>query len=261
METQQAVIEVLDKEKPLYEKEASSLAIVDDVGARAAMLFIAKCREAEKRLETERKAQTDPLRSRIDIITKPYVDSIGWFERLRTAMDTKLKDFQRRIALELQQRQQQELADKRKREEEAALELKKEQEKLARHEEELRESHAPPTASQQKAFAKQELKVEEKRAALAVAIETPVAVVEQQPKSTTLADGTVVGSRSKKGWLFTAGIPKGTILDRADARLADLPDTFFVLDEKRINAAVKSGAVPPGITIIDESITTVREAR
>ena len=95
---EQAVIAVLEREKPIYEKEASALTIGDEVGANAAMLFVAKCREAEKRLETERRAQTDPLNARIDLIAKPYKEAIGWFERLRVAMDVRLQDYRRRKA-------------------------------------------------------------------------------------------------------------------------------------------------------------------
>lgn len=258
---EQAVIEVLDKEKPVYEREATALTINDDSGAQSATLFIAKCREAEKRLEAERRSQTDPLNDRIAIITKPYKESIGWFERLRTGMDAKLQDYRRRVALAQQQEQARLLADKRKREDEAAAELKREQEKLAQQQALLQERTSVPTAREDKALAKQEAKVEEARAALTEVAQAPVAVVEQQAKSTRLDDGSMVTSRTKKGWVFTAGIPKGTVLDRTDARIADLPDTYFVLDEKRINAAVKAGMVPPGITIVDESSSVVRSAK
>lgn len=256
-----SIIDTLTNEHSRYEQEATALTIKDDTGAQAAMLFIAKCREAEKRLDAERRAKTDPLNDQIGTIMKPYKESIGWFERLRIRMDTRLQDFRRKRAAELQERQQLELADKRRREDEAAAILKKEQERLDRQRAELMAASAPPTASQQKAFDKQEAKVEAARAVAVEVAQAPVTVIEQQAKSTTLDDGTVVTSRKKPGWVFSNGLPKDTVFDRTDKRFANLPDDLFVFDPKRANGRCKGNIATDGLTYVDESITAVKAAK
>jgi phosphohistidine swiveling domain-containing protein len=259
--TEEAVVEVLTREIAAVERESTALTIRDTVTEQAAMLMIAKCRDNEKRLEEERKAQTDPLRVRIDIITAPYKKAMEGFAAIRLEIDRRLQDYRRRKALEQQQEQQRLLAEKRKQEDEARLALQKEQERLAEQERKLAESNKAPSVAEAKAIAKQAEKVEEARATVAESVAAPVPVVEQQAKTTTFEDGTQVTARAKKGWVFTVGIPKGTVLDRTDPRVSGIPNRFFVLDERRINAAVKSGEVIPGITIVDESVTAVRSAR
>lgn len=247
-------------------QKAQALAITDDATETAALMVIADCRGVEKQADAERREKTDPLNLRIELVSAPFNKRRDFFKAIRIRLDTELTKYRTAKALRLQQDQQRLIEEKRRADAEAEAKAAKERERLRQMEEDMRASSAVPTASQQKALASQEAKVEKAVAHEAEVKAAPIQVVEQVQKTVELADGTKITSRKNKVPAFANGVPTDTVFDRSDPRFkvgasVELPDNCFVFDLARLKAMMKVGIVPPGVIEIDAPTLAVRKAK
>ena len=257
---EEPAIDVLTHEVAVVKRQAAAILITDDATEQAAMLMIAKCRENEKKLEEERKAQTDPLRTRIEIITEPYKKAAAGFEAIRKKIDGCLQAYRAKKARELQEQQQKAIEDKRRQEAEAQAEAAKQREKAEKLEREAAEKKRALSAAEQKKLDDQRVLAQAAQEKAAEVAAAPVEVVVPQAKTTTLGDGTQVTSRAKKGWVFKNGLPKDTVFYRDDPRFKDVSDSFFKFDPTKMNLQAKIGAAE-GVLIVDEAVTAIRQAK
>jgi hypothetical protein len=233
-----------------YEQKAAAIVLVDDASESVAMFIIAKLREYETGQDKERRAITDPLNKQIEDISRPYNERKAKAKLEREKLTQRLGDY--RTQKEQQRQEQQRLAN-----------LEAEQDRLkklaeadkARHEAEQRRE-----AGDELGAAKLEGKAQ--RAEL-IAVSAAPEIVPQQPKTTTLFDGSKLTVREDRDWVFANGLAKEEDYYRNDPRLKDLPDEFFKLDRAAISARVRAsrGSQPdsiPGIKIVPKTTTVHR---
>lgn len=240
----------LDPIKPIvdlvpYQQEAQQLRPTDEQSANGAKLFIAKCRDAEKSLDAERKTKTDPLRAQIDAVAAPYKLAIEAFQALREEVTQRLGAYEAKAEaarLELQRKVI---------EESDRLKAKKElEEKQARE---------AADAARESGDLLGALKLDAKadKAALAAATATPI-VVAAPPKTVTFGDGTSVTARKGKEWFYENGVQKGGKYHRDDKRF-DVDDEYWLLDEAKIGQVIRSGGKVRGVRAIATSTPVSRK--
>lgn len=229
-----------------YEHEAQALTPHDDHTERACLLFISKTREAEKSLEKERKAKTDPLNKEIERITAPYRTAITAFGRLRMMVEAKLNQYRVRQANEIAEQQRKAIADA------TAEKVKKEREaEEARHAAEAARANGNELAA---------LKLETKaeKAELSASLVAPE-VIAQPAKTVAFEDGSKVTMRTVKDWTYQNGSQRGKEYYRNDSRFQAIPDECFVLDEAKVGKLIRAGATIPGITVFEKASTITRK--
>lgn len=229
-----------------YEQEAQHLLPSDEQSERAALLFISKTREAEKSLDKERKAKTDPLNAEIERITGPYRTAIAAFARLRGLVEGKLNQYRIRIANERQEAQRKAIADANaeKARKEATAKAEREAADLARQN------------GDELVALKHESKAE--KAELAAETVAPV-VIEQQAKTAVFDDGSKVTVKTVKDWTYSNGLSKDGDYHMDDQRFKELPAEFWQPDEAKIGRMVRAGAKIPGITVVEKASTMTRK--
>jgi hypothetical protein len=233
--TQVSIIDVTP-----YEREAQALTLTSPETATAAMLFIAKVREAEKNLDAERKAKTDPLRAQIEQVATPYKMAIEAFAKLRLKVQGALNVYEERA-------QAKRLEDQRKANAEAdrVRFLQYQKEEAARLEaNRLRE------AGDLVGALKQDTKAD--KAGLAAAMAAPT-IIDAPPKTVQFDGGLSVTMRKTKDWAYLNGEVRGEKRYLDDPRFAVLETEKHVLliDETKISAIVRSGGKIAGIRVFD----------
>jgi hypothetical protein len=228
-----------------YEAEAAALVPSDDTSAQAAMLFIAKVREAEKKLDAERKAKTDPLRADIERIATPYKMAIDTFAALRNHVQAKLVTYQEHMETLRLEQQRKANADA-----ERVRLLQSQKEEAARLEAERLRSAGDLVGA-----LKQDTKAD--KAALAAAMTAPV-IVEAPPKTIKFEGGLSVTTRKTKDWNYENGMPRGAKNYRDNPIFASLPDEVWVLDESKIGSIVRSGGKVAGVRVFETSTPVSR---
>lgn len=222
-----------------YQQEAQQLQPTDEQSAAGAMLFIAKCKESEKSLDTERKGKTDKLREDIENITKPYRLAIDAFVALRTEVQARLTAYDQKV--EAKRLEDQRLANL-----EAERVRIQEQQKTEK-------ARADAEAARESGDLLGALKFDAKadKAELKAMTATPV-VIAAAPKTVTFDDGTSVTNRKGKDWVYENGAAKGEKRHRDDPRFRDvIPDEYWLLDESKIGAIVRSGGKVPGVRVFE----------
>lgn len=229
-----------------FEQEARQLVPSDSQSAQAAMLFIARCREAEKSLDTERKTKTDPLRAEIDTITEPYKLAIQAFQALRGEVSQRLATYEAKAEQLRLEAQRKALADA------DFLRVKKEQEEAKARED--------ADAARESGDLLGALKLDAKadKAALVAATVTPM-VFSTPPKTVTFADGTAVTKRKGKDWIYDNGQPRGEKRYKDDPRFYDIPDEYWMIDEAKIGQVVRSGGKVLGVRVVGTSTQVSRQ--
>jgi hypothetical protein len=109
----------------------------------------------------------------------------------------------------------------------------------------------------EKAAVKQDMKAE--TADSKAMLTTPELVSGMTKGTRELVSGSSVGTRKKKRWVFSNGLPVDTKFYRNDPRFKNIGDECFEFNPTVVNRLVNAGVTPSGVTVFEESLTTVRK--
>lgn len=230
-----------------YQTKAQEITFTDDASVNVALFLIAKLKEYEKGQDEARRLQTDPLRAQIEEITKP-------FNERKAKAATERTKLQKRLDAYLDEKERQRQIEQQRLLAEAEAER-------VRREDEARKAREAAEAARANGNEVAATKLESKaqrHELLAATVAPPV--LQAEPKTMELFDGSKVTQRQDWDWQFGNGLPRGVEYSRQDSRLKDIPDAYFILDETKIGKVVRSGVDIAGIKRIPKRVLATRKA-